>query len=141
MPSTRVWGRYSEYVMQLPASMNIAPPPLIRRTTLIPCRATPSGSSSLRTDWKLPITTDGSSQSQKRSVGLRRPAPTSSVSTSSRATLTWVGSTEGAMMFQWWSAQPVAFARARRTVTATASAENPKRTASRGRAAATAALR
>ena len=45
--------------MQLPASMNIAPPPLIRRTTLMPCRATPSGSTSLRTDWKLPITTDG----------------------------------------------------------------------------------
>ena len=118
--------------MQLPASMNIAPPPLIRRTTLMPCRATPSGWSSLRTDWKLPITTDGSSQSQNRRVGLRRPAPTSSVRTSSRATLTWVGRTDGAMMFQWWSAQPVAFARARRTVTATASAEKPNSTASCG---------
>ena len=36
------------------------------------------------------------------------------------------------MMFQWWSAQPVAFARARRTVTATASAEKPNSTASFG---------
>ena len=42
------------------------------------------------------------------------------------------------MMFQWWSAQPVAFARARRTVTATASAEKPNSTAPSGSAAVTA---
>ena len=119
--------------MQLPASMNIAPPPLIRRTTVIPCRATPSGSTSLRYDWKLPITTDGSSQSQKRRVGLRRPAPTSSVRTSSSATFRCVGSTVGAMMFQWWSRPgrwpwPAPCA----TAMATASAENPNITASAG---------
>src|SRR6476620_5384270 len=125
--------------MQLPASMNIAPPPLMRRTTVMPCRDTPSGCTSLRYDWKLPITTDGSSQSQKRMVGLRRPAPTSSVRTSSSATCRCVGSTLGAMMFQWWSVHAVALATARRTAMATASAENPNSTVSSGREASTAA--
>src|SRR6476661_3952976 len=125
--------------MQLPASMNIAPPPLMRRTTVIPCRLTPSGWTSLRTDWKLPMITDGSSQSQKRSVGLRRPAPTSSVRTSSSATFRCVGRTVGPMMFQWWSLQCVALDSALRTATATAPAEKPKSTASAGRAASTAA--
>src|SRR6478735_490943 len=127
--------------MQLPASMNIAPPPLIRRTTLMPCLATPSGSTSFCTDWKLPMTTDGSCQSQNRRVGVRAPEPTASVSTSSRATLISVGSTVGAMTFHSWSPQEVALARARRTVTATASAEKPNSTAPAGRAAVTAAAR
>ena len=37
--------------MQLPCSMNIAPPPVMRRTTPIPCLAAPSASISLRSDW------------------------------------------------------------------------------------------
>ena len=67
------------------AAMSIAPPPLMRRTTRKPCRSAASGSTSFFTDWKLPITTAGSFHSQMRSVGLRRPAPTSSVSTWSSA--------------------------------------------------------
>ena len=59
--------------MTEPASMNIAPPPLMRRTTSKPYFAAFSGSTSFFTDWKLPITTAGSSHSQMRRVGLRRP--------------------------------------------------------------------
>lgn len=69
----------------LPGSTNIAPPPEIRRTTSMPCRAAPSGSTSLRSDWKLPMITAGAPHSHTRSVGGRRPAATSAVSTSSRA--------------------------------------------------------
>ena len=68
-----------------PASMNIAPPPEMRRTTGMPYAAAFSASTSFFTDWKLPITTAGSSHSQMRSVGARRPAPTSSASTWSSA--------------------------------------------------------
>ena len=71
--------------MVLPGSMNIAPPPLIRRTTSIPWRCAAAMSTSLRSDWKRPITTAGLAHSQTRRVGPRRPAATSSVSTSSRA--------------------------------------------------------
>jgi hypothetical protein len=42
--------------MVLPDSMNIAPPPLIRRTTVIPRRRAWPASTSLRSDWKLPMT-------------------------------------------------------------------------------------
>ena len=52
--------------------MNIAPPPEMRRTTSKPYFSAFSGSTSFLTDWKLPITTAGSSHSQMRSVGLRR---------------------------------------------------------------------
>ena len=72
-PSTSEVGTAREYVMVLPGSMNIAPPPETRRTTSMPCRCAPSGSTSLRTDWNEPMTTSGLSQSQKRSVG--RPLP------------------------------------------------------------------
>ena len=61
--------------MVLPGSMNIAPPPEIRRTTSIPCLAAPSGSTSLRTLWNEPMTTSGRSQSQNRSVGAAPPRP------------------------------------------------------------------
>ena len=55
----------------------MAPPPEIRRTTSMPCRAAPSGSTSLRSDWKLPMITAGEAHSHTRSVGGRRPAATS----------------------------------------------------------------
>jgi hypothetical protein len=106
--------------------MNIAPPPLIRRTTETPWRATPSGSTSLRSDWKLPITTEGDSHSQNRRVGLRMPSPTSRVRISSIATCIAVLSGVGGMISQVWSAMPVERPRARRTAVATASGENPK---------------
>ena len=57
----------------LPASMNIAPPPEMRRTTSNPNRLAFSGSTSFFSDWKLPMTTAGSSHSQMRSVGLAPP--------------------------------------------------------------------
>ncbi|CAM5441796.1 hypothetical protein SCALM49S_05890 [Streptomyces californicus] len=66
-------------------SANIAPPPEMRRTTFTPCRSTPAGSTSLRSDWKLPMITAGESHSQTRSVGGRSPAATSAVITSSSA--------------------------------------------------------
>ena len=50
--------------------MNIAPPPEMRRTTSKPYFSAFSGSTSFLTDWKLPMTTAGSSHSQMRSVGL-----------------------------------------------------------------------
>ena len=81
------------------------------------------------------MTTEGSFQSQKRRVGLRLPAPTSSARTSSRATLMAVGSTVGAMMSHSWSSQLVALVRARRTATATAPAEKPNNTSPGGSAA------
>jgi lipoate-protein ligase A len=40
--------------MQLPGSMNIAPPPEMRRAIRMPCRRAASSSTSLRTDWKEP---------------------------------------------------------------------------------------
>ena len=55
--------------------MNIAPPPLIRRTTWKPYFSALPRSTSFFTDWKLPMTTPGSFHSQMRRVGLRRPAP------------------------------------------------------------------
>lgn len=66
-------------------STNMAPPPEMRRTTVIPCFAAPPGSTSFRSDWKLPMTTAGEAHSQTRRVGARRPAATSVVSTSSSA--------------------------------------------------------
>jgi hypothetical protein len=74
--------------MTEPASMNIAPPPEMRRTTSNPYFCALSASTSFLRDWKLPITTAGSSHSQMRSVGLRRPEPTSSASTWSSAICT-----------------------------------------------------
>lgn len=71
--------------MMLPASMNMAPPPVMRRVSVTPSRWAASSSTSLRTDWKTPSTTAVVSHSQMRSVGGRRPAATSSLSTSSRA--------------------------------------------------------
>ena len=80
-----------------PASMNIAPPPEMRRTMSKPYFFALSRSTSFFTDWKLPITTAGFSHSQMRRVGLRRPAPTSSASTWSSAICT-TGSRAGPMM-------------------------------------------
>ena len=57
--------------MELPGSMNMAPPPLTRRTTVMPWRCAPSGSTSFLSDWKRPMTTAGSAHSQMRSVGGR----------------------------------------------------------------------
>lgn len=71
--------------MVLGGSTNMAPPPEMRRTTVTPCFAAPSGSTSLRSDWKLPMITAGEAHSQTRSVGARRPAATSAVRTSSSA--------------------------------------------------------
>ena len=119
--------------------MNMAPPPDTRRTTSMPWRSAPCGSTSLRTDWNEPITTAGSSQSHSRRVGLRRPSPTSRASTSSNARFSRVGRTCGAMTSHAWSAQPVALLRARRTAIATARASKPKSTASAGRAVSMAA--
>ena len=85
MPATSDSGAYSEYVMVFPGSTNIAPPPLIRRTTVMPSRLASAVSTSLRSDWKLPMTTAGADHSQIRSVGGRRPAATSRASTSSSA--------------------------------------------------------
>ncbi len=111
--------------MQLPGSMNIAPPPETRRTTSMWCRAAPSGSTSLRTDWNEPMTTSGLSQSQKRSVGGRSPDPTSRAMTSSRATCMAGCSTRAGMTSKAWSCQPVALPSARRTAMPTASGVNP----------------
>ena len=60
--------------MVSPGSANIAPPPLIRRTTVIPSRRAWPVLTSLRSDWKLPMMTAGAAHSQIRSVGGRRPA-------------------------------------------------------------------
>ncbi len=83
--------------MTEPASMNIAPPPEMRRTTSKPYFAAFSASTSFFTDWKLPITTAGLFHSQIRRVGLRRPAPTSSASTWSIAICT-TGASSGPWM-------------------------------------------
>lgn len=95
MPSTRVAGTTREKVMQLPASMNMAPPPDTRRTTWTPYRSAASASTSLRSDWKEPITTAGFCHSQKRNVGPRRPAASSRASTSSSAACSAGSSTPG----------------------------------------------
>ncbi len=71
--------------MQLPASMNIAPPPEMRRTICTPYSSAASESISLRSDWNDPMTTAGFCHSQKRNVGPRRPAASSRPSTSSSA--------------------------------------------------------
>ena len=111
--------------MQLPGSMNIAPPPETRRTTSIRCRSAPSGSTSLRTDWNDPMTTSGLSQSQKRRVGGRSPDPTSRAITSSSATCMAGCSTRAGMTSKAWSCQPVALPSARRTAMPTASGVKP----------------
>ena len=63
--------------MQLPGSMNMAPPPEIRRTTRMPCRCGASMSTSLRTDWNDPITTSELVPVPEPQHGRRRPAATS----------------------------------------------------------------
>ena len=93
--------------MQLPASMNIAPPPEIRRTTVIPYRSAAARSTSLRSDWNDPMITAGSTHSQNRSVGPRRPAASSSVSTWSRAACSAGGSGPGWISSNVWSLQTV----------------------------------
>ena len=113
--------------MQLPGSMNMAPPPEMRRTTPIPWRAAPSGSISLRKLWKLPITTSGAFQSQNRNVGGRTPSATSLVITSSRATCMAGFRVTGAMTSNVWSPHPVAWPRARRTAIPTAAGVKPMR--------------
>ena len=123
----------------LPGSMNIAPPPEIRRTTSMPCRAAPSGSTSLRTDWNEPMTTAGSSHSQMRSVGRRRPAATSRASTSSSAMCS-TGRARGAgMTSKSWSCQPVALPSARRIAMPTDSGVKPTATRRRRARPSTAA--
>ncbi len=116
--------------MQLPGSMNIAPPPEMRRTMPIPCRAAASSSTSLRTDWNEPSTTSGESQSQNRSVGRRSPVATSRVITSSSATCIAGSSTTGSMTSKVWSCQLVAWPSARRIAIPTDSGVNPIRATS-----------
>ena len=111
--------------MVLPGSMNIAPPPEMRRTTSMPCLAAPSGSTSLRTDWNEPMTTSGLSQSQNRSVGGRSPAATSRAMTSSSATCRAGSSTRAGMTSKSWSSHPVALPRARRIAMPIDSAVKP----------------
>ena len=65
--------------------MNIAPPPLTRRTSSTLLARIASSLTSFLTDWKRPRTTHERSQPQTRIVGGRSPRPTRSVSTSSRA--------------------------------------------------------
>ncbi len=125
MPSTSVSGTTRENVMQLPASMNMAPPPEIRRTTCTPYWAAASSSTSLRSDWNDPMTTAGFSHSQKRRVGPRRPAASSRPSTSSRAACLAGSRGPGSRYVNVWSPQPVEWPSARRTATATARASNP----------------
>src|SRR5699024_3555728 len=84
-PDTSDSGAYSEYVMVLPGSTNMAPPPLIRRTTVTSCLAAPSMSTSLAIDWKLPMITAFDAQSHTRNDGGRSPAATCSARTSSKA--------------------------------------------------------
>jgi hypothetical protein len=59
--------------MVLPGSASIVPP-LIRRTIVVLSLRASSMSTSLPSDWKLPMTTAGVAHSQIRSVGGRRPA-------------------------------------------------------------------
>ena len=120
--------------MVLPGSMNIAPPPETRRTTSMPCRCAPSGSTSLRTDWNEPMTTSGLSQSQKRSVGGRSPDATSRAMTSSRATCRAGSSTRAGMTSKAWSSHPVALPRARRIAMPIDSAVKPMSDTSSARA-------
>jgi len=105
--------------------MNIAPPPEIRRTTVMPCRAAPSASTSLRSDWNEPITTAGAPHSQIRSVGRRAPAPTASESTWSSAMCIAGDSGPSCTISNVWSSQRVACPKARRTAIATASGVKP----------------
>ena len=63
--------------MVLPGSMNIAPPPVQRRTTVIPSFCATAVLTSSSSDWNLPMTTAGAAHSQIRSVGSRLPAATS----------------------------------------------------------------
>src|SRR5690554_8109610 len=85
-PSTRLAGTTIEYVMQLPGSINMAPPPVTQRTTSILCLLAPSASISFFSDWNEPTTTTESGQSQNRKVGPRWPLATSATMTSSKAT-------------------------------------------------------
>ena len=121
----------------LPGSINIAPPPLTRRKTPIPRAAASSRSTSLRRDWKDPMMTAFSFHSQKRSVGPRRPAPTSSVKTWSSAMCSAADSGSGARNSQSYSAKERASAIARRTAVATASGWTPSMTTSAGSASRT----
>ena len=139
MPATRDAGTYSEYVTIEFAPIIIAPPPEMRRTTSYPCRAAPSGSTSLRYDWNEPITTADSSHSQRRSVGRRRPSPTRVVSTSSSARFIRGETGRSCTISQSKSRHPGAVTSARRTAVATASGVNPSSCAPSGRAARTAA--
>ena len=119
----------------LPPSMNMAPPPVMRRVSVTPSRRAASRSTSLRTDWNTPSTTAVVSHSQMRSVGGRRPAATSRLSTSSSAAC-MAGETAGSWMIcHSKSRQVVASPNARRTAMATASGLKPNSMASDGRAA------
>jgi hypothetical protein len=108
MPATSDSGAYSEYVMVLAGSTNIAPPPLTRRTTMMPRRPASAISTSLRSDWKLPMTTAGADHSQIRSVGGRRRAATSLASTSSSAMCSAGSWGSSRTNRQSWSCQPLA---------------------------------
>ena len=87
--------------MTEPASMNMAPPPEIRRTMSKPYFAAFASSTSFFTDWKLPSTTAGFSHSHTRMVGFRMPAPTSSDRTWSSAICS-TGSSAGPWMTCHW---------------------------------------
>ncbi len=123
--------------MVLPGSMNIAPPPEMRRTTVMPCRSAASASTSLRSDWKLPITTAGAPHSQILRVGLRVPAPTASAIAWSSAMCIAGDCGPSCTISNVWSCQRVACPRARRTAIATASALKPTITTSSASAAPT----
>ena len=56
--------------------MNIAPPPVSRRTTSMPCSLAYSKSTSSAIDWNFPQTTAGAAQSQILSVACRSPFAT-----------------------------------------------------------------
>lgn len=127
--------------MVLMGSTNIAPPPEILRTTVIPCLAAPSGSTSLRSDWKLPMTTAGEAHSHTRRVGARRPAATSAVRTSSSAMCRAGACGPTCTNCQSKSLHSVAWASARRTATPTPSAVSPSMTADSGSAAVIRAAR
>ena len=74
------------------------------------------------------MTTSGLSQSQKRSVGrtLARRATSAGDDLVEGDVERGSGRTARAMMFQWWSCQPVALREGAADATATASAEKPK---------------
>ena len=75
--------------MVLPGSMNMAPPPVQRRTTVNPDCCAWSRFTSSSSDWNLPMTTAGAAHSQKRKVGGILPAATRSARRISMSICSW----------------------------------------------------